>query len=309
MINKYIDNIGTNEKHDIRVTGGEPFLHKDIIKILEIISRSVQPISKHTIVTNGSFDIKKAYKALELGFDLQISVYGTNSNTFEQFTNTNKHLFNKVCNNLNLLSKSKYANNIKILFSVNNLTFNQIDEFVKYIYKLGFKYILNRPASVGRSVKNWDKIQMPINNYLNFAKRTNNQAQTYSYHLCQLHWTSVNINGDITPCSFFRSNNTNFVMGNLLNDSLNNVWNNNKYNEFRKLSVSNIKLCSKCEFEYICTAGCCAEALSFKNDIYSSYPWCIVKPYELNSYLSISNKQIYKVIKLAAGAFDFLCVN
>ena len=73
------------------------------------------------------------------------------------------------------------------------------------------------------------------------------------------------------------------------------------------MNPTDVEKCNKCEFIYMCTAGCCAEAVGMTGNILSVYPWCKVKPYECD-YLSIHDDEMYFVDKLAAGTFDFIKV-
>ena len=80
------------------------------------------------------------------------------------------------------------------------------------------------------------------------------------------------------------------------------------------MTASNVTKCKDCEFIYVCTAGCCAEALGQKKSILETYPLCKVKPFENREYLSLGNNQVVRVKKLAAGIFEFeqlyrLCSN
>lgn len=97
---------------DIRLTGGKPFLNKNIREFINIIRDTIKPKTHHSIVTNGTFNINDALEALKNNFELQISIYGMTYETFYKFTDASKVLWNKVWNNLYLLSKSEYRENV-----------------------------------------------------------------------------------------------------------------------------------------------------------------------------------------------------
>lgn len=300
---KYLRQIASIGKCDVRVTGGEPFLNKNICQIFDAICGLVTPITQHSAVTNGSFELKDALHALELGFELQISIYGINSDKFCYFTKSTKYNYEKVISNLINLSKTSYREQIVLLFSVNALTYNDMDAFVKMANKLGYRYIFNRPASVGRAVSNWSQLQLSDENQKTFARLQRNPNPYFCYHLCQLHWTSIMVNGDITPCGFLRSSQN--VMGNLNEETFAKIWNGGAYKLFRNLCANDVEYCRNCEFEYMCTAGCCGETLAYAGDMLKSYSWCQIKPYQHRPYLIIGNDEIFSVQKNAAGIFDF----
>lgn len=298
-------NIQPDETCDIRLTGGEPFLHSNIRSFIDLVKENIRPNSTHSIVTNGSFKSEDALYAMEKGFEVQISIYGMKSDTFKKFTNGSDRYWETVQNNLENLSKSPNKDKVLLCFAVNALTYSQINEFEKYAKKYGFRYIFNRPASTGRAVNNWKMLELSPEKHFEFSKNTKASVLRCCYHLCQLHLCVVGVDGNIFPCSFLRDKS--FVMGNIFKSSLKEIWQSPEYQEFRKMNPTDVEKCNKCEFIYMCTAGCCAEAVGMTGNILSVYPWCKVKPYECD-YLSIHDDEMYFVDKLAAGTFDFIKV-
>ena len=58
--------------------------------------------------------------------------------------------------------------------------------------------------------------------------------------------TTINWNGDVTPCCF--DFNGNFVMGNVFETPFNKIWKNKKYQSFRKIVFKNKKNIPMCKF-------------------------------------------------------------
>lgn len=302
QFNNIILQVSTGHPCDIRLTGGEPFLNKNITDFIDVIHTKIKPSMKHSIVTNGTFNINQAIFALKMGFELQISIYGMTFDTFNKFTNSSKTVWNLVMSNLKKLSNAENKENILLCFAVNKLTYNEIDEFERFANKMGFRYILNRPASTGRAVKNWGALQLPLKEHCDFSKKTKASKLRLCYHMCQLHMAVVCVNGDVIPCSFLRK--SKFIYGNIFNSTLENIWKSNGFMYFRALTPFLVDKCNKCEFMYVCTAGCCGEAEGLTNNILSCYPWCQIKPFE-NDYLSVTDFEMFEVDKLAAGTFEF----
>lgn len=302
QIEKILSNIEDNEKCDIRLTGGEPFLHSKVKEIINIVKKNVDPYQKHSIVTNGSFHIDDALYAIENGFELQVSIYGYEKDTFLEFTNAPLKYWEIVQENLIQLSKSNYKENVLLCFAVNSLTYDEISRFKNLAEKLGLRYIFNRPASTGRAVENWERLALSNNQHYIFSRNTRAPKLRYCYHLCQLHLCVIDIDGNVFPCSFLRD--SKFIMGNIFKNDLKDIWRNKLYDSFRKMTPTDVNFCDNCEFIYVCTAGCCAEAFGKTNNILDVYPWCKTRPYE-NNYLCVNDEDLFNVIKLAAGTFDF----
>lgn len=302
-VQKYIKQIAKLGNCDIRITGGEPFLNSNIIEIIDIVCNDIVPITHHSIVTNGSFDFDNALHVLRAGFEMQISIYGMSKEKFAFFTNTSQQLYEKVMNNLDRLSKTEYKKQVLLLFSVNSLSYDDIDAFKSYAEEKGFRYMLNRPASVGRAVENWKLLELSKDKYLAFSKSQRNSNTWFCYHLCQLHWTSIMTNGDVSPCGFLRDKNS--ILGNLEDQTFEELWTSDSYNSFRDNNATSVSKCRDCEFCYLCTAGCCGETMAFTGDLLNSYVWCKAKPYSDEKYFNVEYDELYEVIKNAAGLFDY----
>ena len=72
-----------------------------------------------------------------------------------------------------------------------------------------------------------------------------------------------------------------FLLGNILNDDLLNIWNySDVLQEFRDLTVDKIEGCSTCKLRNYCGGGCRAIAYSYTNNIKSLFPFCIQREKE-----------------------------
>ena len=299
----YIDQFQPLGGCDFRITGGEPFLHKNVCEIASYIHQNIIPLRTHSIVSNGSFNIEDALEVLKMGFELQISIYGVTEDKFCHFTNSSPAEYRKVINNLDILSRSLYKNKVVLLFSVNAISYDDIETFKGLADAYGFRYILNRPAKVGRTVSNHAQLALSPEQYTAFARSQRNPNKSFCYHLCQLFWVSIMVNGDVTPCGFFRT--SEYVMGNLNNSSISEIWHTEKFKKFRNYSARDVKGCNECEFKYLCTAGCCGETAAYTGDMLNPYVGCVLKPYENPDYLRVQENELYIVTKNAAGLFDF----
>lgn len=301
---KYIANLGNDLNFDVRLTGGEPFLNPNIRDLIDITFENIKPYTVHSIVTNGSFEYEKALYALEKGFELQISIYGMKEETFKKFARANVLYHKKTFTNLERLSKTSFTNQVVLLLSINSLTYDEIEEYVNFAKKYGFKAMLNRPASIGRAIDNWETLKLSPKQHINFNRYNKLLVKGYNrycYHACRLTWSYVDINANVKPCAFIRNK---ISFGNLLDDSLYEIRNSDSFCQFRDFNASSFDKCNECEFKYACTGGCCGETLEYTGEITDTYPWCVVRPYK-KKYLTIMPNEIYIAEKYSGGTFDF----
>ncbi len=83
---------------------------------------------------------------------------------------------------------------------------------------------------------------------------------------------SVNPNGDVFPCDGFKGEKK-FVMGNVLNEKIEDMLKKPEIIELRKRTAKTIEKCSKCMFRGMC-CSCCYSAYGKFGDIYREDPHC-----------------------------------
>ena len=84
----------------------------------------------------------------------------------------------------------------------------------------------------------------------------------------------VSHNGDIVPCSLL-SNETEFYLGNVRTDRLQDVWENAPvFNFFRRTTADDIDVCRNCPAKYLCGGGCRADAYLRAGDLYGTCGDC-----------------------------------
>ncbi len=83
---------------------------------------------------------------------------------------------------------------------------------------------------------------------------------------------SVNPNGDVFPCDGFKGEKQ-FVMGNVLNERIEDMLKKPKIIELRNRTAKTIDKCSKCIFRGMC-CSCCYSAYGKFGDIYREDPHC-----------------------------------
>jgi len=83
---------------------------------------------------------------------------------------------------------------------------------------------------------------------------------------------SVNPDGSVFPCDGFKGVNE-FCIGNILNESLEDIFNKEQVKKLQARNASTIKKCSICAFKAVC-CSCCYSAFGAYGDIYREDPLC-----------------------------------
>ncbi len=273
MFYKTISNFKILQKVDnilIGITGGEPFLKKNIAKlIIELANLSFV----HTIIvsTNGFLtekiisDTKKILQKIppNKNFLINVSIDGIGDK--HDLIRGTKGLFEKACKTLNLLLKIKKNNTnlqVSIATTLQPANIHQFDEIEKFGSKKNVpitysvvqrSYALNNMNFKG-NIQNFTQRQFKKlesiaeqKKLFGVSKWINNK---YKRPLkCFAGFTALAIDpfGDVYPC-LTTCNNKNFVMGNIIHDSLDNIWSSSKAWDIRK----KIKMCRHTD----CWCGC-----------------------------------------------------
>jgi MoaA/NifB/PqqE/SkfB family radical SAM enzyme len=131
----YLDQLYALKVAEVNITGGEPFMHPDIIKIITYAMRLFPGL---TISTNGKL-LNTEFLQLLQNLDLQylnISLDG-NEKYHNQIRKGSDYL--TIVNNINLAKR--YINNIGITITLNKYNINVIDDIIEMSYINGIKKI------------------------------------------------------------------------------------------------------------------------------------------------------------------------
>ena len=231
---------------------GESFLHPDFISFIENTNRE----RIYSIVsTNGHFlDTNEAKEIVESGLNrLIVSVDGTTQKVYELFRKGGK--LEKVLTGIkNVTDWKKKLNRRKpvliIQFIVTGFNEHQIKEIKKIGKVLGVDKVVIKTAQV----LNFEKGNVLIPDKEIYSRYKKESDGTYTIknklgNFCWRLWISTVITRDgyVLPCCFDKS--AEYIMGNIKEESIVNIWRRNAYNEFRKKVFSTrkeINICSNC---------------------------------------------------------------
>ena len=219
---------------------GEPFLNPNIIKMIKYVKKS-KVVQEVDVTTNASLiDINMADQIVLSGLDtIRISFEGSISNEkYKIFTKT-KYTYDDIKNSLiNVYnSKRKYKSNSPYIEAKVVDTGLNVEEkkkfkndFEKYASEITFDAMIDRKKLTAKVIK---------------GKKKQPKLKVCPIPFYNL---SVNCDGSVSSCCYDWNHST--LVGDLNNESLFEVWNGSKLNEFRKMHAEFRKkehpTCSKC---------------------------------------------------------------
>ncbi|MDD4877861.1 MAG: radical SAM protein [Candidatus Nanoarchaeia archaeon] len=273
--------------HTVALTGGEPFMHKDIGKILAFLNKERFRI---VIVTNGTLindyiNIIKKYKP----HTVVVSLDGF-KHEFEQIRGTN---WENVVNNILLLKQAGIYVRINCVLSES--ISNQIKKFKDFcLNQLKVDRVAFLPVAFrGSASKNKDI-------FIKYKQVTEAICNEYSSDImnCRPFYNKVSIGFDglVYPCQFFREIDF-YRLGNINENSLIRIY---KLIQSSGLMPAETSIkCKNCKHLNICGGGCWGRAVAILNNPNAPDPvWCdLFNGKESNSMLlPEANNPLYSAL-------------
>lgn len=298
---KMIYELKEERSFNISISGGEPLLHPDITKFIDIvIERKYNVI----LVTNGLLldKIKEKYLLCSNPIAVQISLDGVgNADAIR-----GKGHFESVERQLRDLYISGYKKGI-LRMTVNNINKNDIEDFFSIAIEYGFLPTFSLIQRSGNAKEYWNELFMSSGTKIQVMEKIKKlyiQNQKViktlykgditdlfineSYHCPILDSQSdmnilIKANGDVQPChSLYESV---FSIGNIKEDSIYDVTSDKKnsritvlrdfFNSRNKVFKSSI--CRECIANEKCDSGCPAVAITDSGSILGRDDYCSVR--------------------------------
>lgn len=283
---KLIDNLADIGLTDIVLTGGEPFMRKDIFQIINAINRKNIRFSIFTnalLITPSIVD-----KLVEYSPEfIAISLDGSDASVHERIRG--KNTFDKTINAIKLI-KSKGLK-VRINHTLTSKSITQLDNFMKLMKDLQIDDIFfDRFDSLGRG-KEQEDLVIPVEQGYEiksmldkYSKNENVNISSYEAidntiiadngNLCGVGITScyIKADGELTFCPVMSSEEYSSV-GDVLKSDIITLWNSEKWNELRHSSVQKISQCSTCSDKSVCLGGCKAKAYNAYGNFNHPDPW------------------------------------
>ncbi len=275
----------------VNITGGEPLLHKDFFKIIDLIEMTGN-IKGFNIITNGllltqkNVNKLKDYKKLR---ELKISLEAGNAELNDSIRG--RGVFKKVLENVQNCNK-EFNKEIVLMFTLSSYNYQDLPSMIRMAEELDADgVIIERfvPLGTGIQMKDeflkpdeWQEVLRVIIDFSNLAVAPQELLPYKAFHvdlkkekdvkgaLCNLGDESMALmpNGDVYPCRRFPTK-----IGNLVNDDFGEIL--LRLRILRESLEKNLKgKCSRCNVSEC--IGCRALAYALTGDFYTEDPQCFL---------------------------------
>lgn len=294
---KQIENIIQNNDVPITISGGEPFLHPDIYRIIDLLSQNNKCnriITNALLLTERDMDI-----LLNNNFKIQLTLDSLTENLNDITRGIGS--YSQIDKFIKYAYKINKIENIELRFNISTNNHDELFEVYNYalnnnIKKLTYAFLLssgrNNSINYLLDLKNYQLIN-EILFKLESIKKSSKTIDVIYPTLCDdlgcalysMNTTyivpRINYRGDVYFCQLFYSSSS--IIGNICNDILINIINSRQallfIDELKNIVLTNSS-CKKCIFKSKCYGGCPA------------HRYMLNESYELNCSIC-SIKKIY----------------
>ncbi|MBL7057367.1 radical SAM protein [Candidatus Woesearchaeota archaeon] len=249
---------------------GEPLLNKDIFQIIE------KPIKKNVLVgfhTNGLLltkDIAEKIIASDLSW-LNISIDSHKKETYEQIRKGSD--YEKVIANIKyltyLIKKTNSKLELTLVIVIMNHNLKELPDYIKFFGSIGVENIKAQRVHIMDEypekkkkfvVKNKELSKKMHIKAIEEAKKNGVNLTFTTFYTeekkekgCNWPWLGpfIDVNGEVMPCCVINTPDI-LSFGNIFKEDFSKIWNNKKYQDFRKELRSKKKpaLCKKMKCPY-----------------------------------------------------------
>ncbi len=274
-------------------TGGEPLLRDDLEELM-IYARDKGGI-KSGVTTNGVLlDEKRAHCLKQAGVDsLQISLDGSTAERNHRIRRATAEEFEKTLAAIHICAPLGFRLCIATVLGKENL--DDAWEMLKLAHREGVKYFrFCGFVPVGRGKHNsslerllFDSDLLEIRKFVDEAAALDHPkvafdpafgplAPRYDFHVCNagVHTFYLNCLGDVYPCTSLL--NKRFIVGNIKERPLADIWNDPKMTEIAQFLRDQIRgECSSCRHFHSCRGACRGITYAHTGDLFASFPMCL----------------------------------
>lgn len=299
---KFFKELKENSVMDITLAGGEPFLYKDIKRVIEGI---VENKMRFSFLTNGTLideEMAEYIASTKRCNFIQVSIDGH----CNEIHNLSRGAFDDAVRGIKILQK--HGINVTVRVTINRYNVRYLNEIAEFLLEeLKIPVISTNSAGyIGLCTHNSSEIQMNIEergeamqSMVNLSKKykgrivstagplteakmwtemvksaeEGEKEYTYGGRLtaCGCVWSklAVRADGTIVPCNQISS----VELGKINRDKLDDVWKNssdlNKMRERKSIELAAFESCRECGFRKYCTGNCPSVAYTMSGDIYA----------------------------------------
>lgn len=227
----------------------EPLMDANIFKKIQLIKKLSKGTITTAFITNGSLFTDEKIKELEES-ENDLVIFSLDAFKKETYEKIRKGLnFDKILNNLEKILKSRYKKGIFVEFVVQKDNLEEFNSFKKFWKKKHVPIVVNLINNRAGEVDNFDNFCLDKSS-LSFLQRFGIKFYKKIVKCCPMVLSSFNIlsNGDVILCCNDYSKK--FILGNLSNSSIKEIWNGQKYQDIRQLfcrgEYKKIPVCRNC---------------------------------------------------------------
>lgn len=281
----------------VAISGGEPLMRADIIKIISYLTKNNVCVM---LSTNGTLvNEEMARKLKEAGIrSIQVSIDGATPDVHDKFRRV-KGSYEKAVQAVKFFKKAGIPD-VTISSVATKITFREIPKIIDLAVRLNIsRYRVINLMTEGNAHKNISNLIMDDNDRKELVNMVNKKAAAYNDRIkivqedrpvslsslnkpkkgkivigCAAGKTicKVDAEGNVAPCSYFTTNE--MRAGNIKEISFDKIWKKSKlFFKFRNLDHITGK-CAKCKLLPSCGGGCRAAAYTYFRDIYAEDPTC-----------------------------------
>jgi radical SAM domain heme biosynthesis protein len=272
---KVINELKDVQPKRIVIIGGEPCVHKDLNRILNLVSEVKSDV---TLFTNGSLINEELAGILKKNnIRVKLSLYGNNAKIHDNITKL-PGSFEKLLKSIDILQKRKIDISVAIvLMKENQDYYEEIRDFVMRLGVSSYKFDVIRNVYNGEQSKHSPTlkriIDLRIRKEANFSITKRQFDSNYFHNSCWHNKMVITDNGDVMPCVFER----NIKYGNVRNKTIKEIVNSTIVKRCWGLDFSQIDVCNRCEYRFACK-DCRPLAIAQSGNIYSKNPSCNYNP-------------------------------
>lgn len=265
-------------------SGGEPFLRKDIFKIIDFCKNNkIEFLTNGKILTNRLIDKLSQLPQIK---EIKITLDGFKQHDYVRRGSN----YRQIIKTIKYLKKKKMT--VVINTEVTEKNLNEMPKLYEVLKKLKIdRWRVDLPFIVGRYLENYGKFRLPkpkdfigvfkkilidyINNkpsfefeLFNVYKSEISPSNLFIFnrndHPCSYRSGSFPLrpNGDMVFCPSFNMPMSNYIKEGSLKKAISKKYK----HKFYKLRISDIKECKKCRYLKLCGCGCRVDAYYYLKD-------------------------------------------
>jgi mycofactocin radical SAM maturase len=282
---KLVDEMTALKVFQVNIGGGEPFIRKDFVDLLNYAHAKglVTCVSTNgTVIDN---DLAKRLAKLKMLY-LQVSLDGATEDVNDHIRG--KGTYNKILGAIDCLAKNDVPFSINTVLT--RLNYSQLDSLRSLARDYGAELRVSRfrPSGRGKASKaylgpykdqleafaDWLQKHDLVRTGDSFFCLTSESRRRKGLDMCGAAKMTccISPNGNVYPCAFMQEKP--FLVGNVLTASFKDMWDHSPvFLQLRNLNVESCRTCSRFE---ACRGGCPAMAFHTYDDIAMPDPECLV---------------------------------